>query len=376
MFTAIQRRQVRIEHLVSAHDRHSAGKHRNIPTVMRGIEIPKVLSGTNYEAPEPCTLNVIVEKFYDREGKPKELPFVLQLGEEVVGYTGLKYKSPHGSREIFAAWNSILCVETRSRQAARRGFTCLGFYQDKQVHPFFDNAEEEINLLFRNDLPLPVEMRNPFSPAQLWMITYIHPRHKELNDNIILIDGTEEVTEKNKITWSEEPKLYTVHLGKGIKYFLPQKEPVPLEALEEVIRVGNLEDIDPSLLDFSLTITKETVATNGCPVYLFPFHHRDMYSDVLETRERIEQLFRATFVERRYMQVTANAGLSNPGSTTEIIFENCARAKTVRKSFLGSEITRDIFQEGAPFGVLMPLPFYDGGIDTRYRRNNIGIGLK
>lgn len=375
MFTAVQRREVRVEHLVPPSTPFSEERRRTIPTVISGAAIPQYLTGTNYEAPEPCTLNVLIEEFYDKEGRRKKFPFVLQPQEEVVGYTGLAYKGASIVTHRVPPYSSILCVETRSRQAARRGFTCLGFYQKKELQAFLDSPND-ITLLFRNELPLPVEVPKPFSPAQLWIITYLPPGIRELNDKIIIKDGEGDVTEKNQLKWTKELKLYAVHLGKGIKYFTPQTEPVPLEALEEVIREGNVEDIDPVSLDFSLTITKERVITNGCPVYLFPFHQRDMYQDIIETREDIERLYYKTFVEKKYMSITANAGLHNPGCSAEIIFENCARGRIFENSILGIEITREIFKEGAPFGVLMPLPFYDGSRDTTYKGDNRGIELK
>ena len=379
MFAAQQDR-VRIDHFVLG-ERSQDPKKRKVPTVMRGVHIPLHFEGTNYETPEPCSLNVIIEQFYDKEKKPKTFPFVLHPEEEVVGRTGLIYKKgPIVSREhgFLGTFEDILCVETRSRHAARRGFTCLGFYDGTKVDPFYTEAGE-IDLLFRNELPLPVVVTEPFSPAQVWIITNVDPRTKELNDTITLMQGEENVTNKNRVQ-AGDMKTYLVHLGREsdgteIKYFKPQKEAVPLTELERIMKKARFEDIDPTLLDFSLTITQETVATNGCPVYMFPFHARDIIHDflgirvisgMLESREEGVQLYKKAFIERKAMPITANAGLHNPGCSAQIIFENITR---------GRNISRELFRAGEPFGVVMPVPFYDGGIDTRYRKDNRGISL-
>lgn len=341
-----------------------------VPTVVRGREMLPyfdVADSSKVEI-EPCSLNVVVDRL-TRDGRAVSFPVTLEPGEEIVGHTSITFRGQPPDVETVP--KAVLCVETRSRRAARWGVTCMGFYKNGETQAFLED-EADISIVLKNYNPTPVTVhspqKKPFSPVQLLLLRD-EPLADVQSNGVHLKYNGKDVTEERRIKIGNMTG-YVVHLGNEAVYFERKRKPIVIgESMHHYKQTSprRLPQIDPP---FWLGITAEEVITNGQPVYMLPFHYLDISGkekDLLG-RESIARLFYETFNGTTAMPVTANAGVHNPGCNGKIILENICK---------GTDLERYL-KKDQPFGIVVPIPFCDGIPDhTTYRtqRRQRGITL-
>ena len=206
-----------------------------------------------------------------------------------------------------------------------------------------------------NYAPVPVIIEKPFSPVQIWGINEVEAEDRPNQNGVQLIRDGIDVTNQNRY-FLGDLTAYKVHCEEQVSYFPPTGTPIPLKELEHYLQKGTLDDIDKIKAGFYLGITREEVITNGCPVYMPPFHFKDVDEKVYSLLRRAswETLFEQAFREGIIMPVTTNAGLHNPGCTGRIIFENITEGRKGLDKY---------FEKDKPFGLIIPIPFEDGEAD-------------
>lgn len=343
-----------------------------VPTVVRGREMLPyfTVADSSKVGVEPCSLNVVIDRL-TKDGKTVLFPFTLEPEEEIVGHTAITFRGQ--PPDVEKVPEAVLCVETRSRRAARWGLTCMGFFSGNggRAQAFLED-EADIAVVLKNYNPTPVTVHNPkkkpFSPIQLLLLRDELLANVQ-NNGVHLKYNGEDVTEERRIAIGNMTG-YVVHLGNEALYFEGKEKPILIgEKMHHYIKIspGKLSQVDPP---FWLGITAEEVITNGQPVYMLPFHCLDVLGreDELLSRESIARLFYETFNGTTAMPVTANAGVHNPGCNGKIIFENICRGRDLER----------YLEKGKPFGIVVPIPFCDGIPDnTTYRtqRRQRGITL-
>lgn len=335
------------------------------PTVLSGSQLTKHFPhhGFPEKAVQPCSLDVVIESFSSPKGKVLKLPFTLPYGEVVLAHSRLKYDAQPEDGEV------TLCVETRSRNAARFGLTCMGFYKGQITTPFVtENAD--LSFAIKNYAPFPAVIEEGWSPVQLLGIKLSHHPYTEQKLRVKLSKDDTEVTEDCKADIGGFT-CYVVGIDGEMKYFQTTTKPMTLEEAESNILTASIDGIEQIKPDFCLTTTRERVVTNGCPVYMLPFHCRDILDNIIlyTDKEAWAKFFTMTFSDKRFMPTTTNAGLHNPGCTGQIVCENITKGRDLKK----------YFGKGQPFGIIIPLPFADGSLDDssyRTERHQEGVKLR
>lgn len=319
--------------------------------------------------PQPCSVNVHLRRFSDMNEKNLHFPFVIQPGGEVIGHSDLEAGySP-----------ALLSFETRSR-VARKGLACLGFYNkgingnQAQRRAFGDWPTAPLDFVLHNYFPAPLLITEPFSPVQVSSTVADFP--SSYHDNpyekapIAIIKEGREVTKENLVVLGEFI-AYKTYILDDVFYFLKMDDPVDLlhADFNELARRGNIEEIKSIKPDFCLTSTDESVVTNGCPVYMFPFHFLDIIrspSSYLD-KAHFEKMSQRSFAQQESMPVTLNAGLINPGCSGRVVCENVTKGRDLERYFRKEE----------PFALVIPIPFVNEKLDNdSYQgatRNQTGI---
>lgn len=351
---------------------------RTCPSILTGTETLTALGDSldigKYTKSQPCSLDILIEQFSDSKGKPLAFPFVVRPNEDVIGHTDISYRP-------LEKWD-VLCVETRSRQAARRGFTCLGFINPMELSyrdsfgdhtnptPFLERSAS-LSFAFRNYLPFPIRISAPFSPVQISITREIpefdYLRLKGFHDVPTLTKDGKDITREARVRvdnfWA-----YTVHCAEELWYFDASHDVIDLTAVDQVVKKAHIAQIHEINPKFCLTVTQEDVDTDGCPVHLFPFHYLDIKNNlsIFRDNDRIASFFAQVFSETRYLPITANAGVHNPGCKGKIVFENITDGRDLAK----------YMNTTSPFGILIPVPFYDGQRDrTGYTGDGYQRGI-
>ena len=232
---------------------------------------------------QPASLDVITNRFTRRDGTSCNFPFAIQPGEEVVAHSNLLYRGSEVETRDYIESNIRLCVDTRSRYAARLGLTVMGFHNpdDGTIIP---NATPNTTLEFvlQNHDDSPLLISGPISPGQLWEIQETTPLDIH-NTEIHVYDDEADVTEQRKIRIDGNTG-YIVHLGNSFCYFQRKNKPENIEQkrrsgrlttdlpIQQLISIGK----DDNDVGFCLTSTKERIVTNGYAVYMVPFHYLDL----------------------------------------------------------------------------------------------------
>lgn len=345
--------------------RVKTGDLETFPTVLKGEKLTECFPDNTFsgDAVQPCSLDVVMESFSDREGKRLKPPFVLHHEGGVIGHTSLKY-SPTLEEGVVT-----LCVETRSRNAARFGLTCIGFYDSGMTNPFV-TKNATLSFVMKNYAPFPVVIEEGWSPVQLLGVKLSGHPYTEQKLKVKLYHDEDEVTENCRADIGGFT-CYVVTSDKEMKYFQTTTQPMTLAEAESNIITATIDDIEQLKPDFCLTTTKERIVTNGCPVYMLPFHCRDILDNSMlyTDKEAWSKFFTGVFSDRKFMPITTNAGVHNPGCTGQIVCENITKGRDLSK----------YFAKGQPFGIIIPLPFADGSSDDhsyKTERHQKGIKLR
>lgn len=314
-----------------------------LPTYFKGIDnIEDLLS--------PSSIDIPLNRFYDLNGNKLSFPIELNQGETIIGESDL---------ELYLELDESLfcCLETRS-SVARTGLAATGFVTDDDYRIFLDiNSNKEIKIRLTNYNPNKYIIEKPIKPAQISVA-----RKKKTTQDFfpsINIEG--------------KPKEY-MQFGKIIGYPLHLDEEVwcikkigkvyyENKADEKFYLKTTIHDPDIKNFDFNLALSKEKISCT-MPAYVFPFHLDDInkFKEMMTTPVLLSLVFEEVFIKRnkKYLPITANAGLCNPGWSGKIVFEN---------------ITKDVnnleeyFRKDKPFAFLIPVPFF---FESKYngRYNN------
>ncbi len=314
--------------------------HLVSPHVMRGKDMMAYMEASHDSLSiQPCSIDIILKAFTNASGRGIRYPVVIQPGEKIVGHSGMNYKGADGAS---------LCVETRS-STARKGLVCMGFYPGNRI---FLSQDGELSFVLRNYSPNALVVEEPFSPVQVSVTKNMRVATTKEPAVRIFKRGMD-VTEECRVQIGNFTS-YAVSLAEDLAYYRKSGKPVSLNnnGIEEYIVRTKVHDVD-SNPGFCLTMTKEEIRTNGCPAYIFPFHHRDTHIFPVDDIGELSSLFFDVFSNENYMPVTANAGLINPGNSGRIVFENITEGRDWYR----------YFRVGEPFGLVIPVPFMDGSLD-------------
>ena len=86
---------------------------------------------------------------------------------------------------------------------------------------------------------------------------------------------------------------------------------------------------------------------------MYPYHFHDLADERFTLSSFHAFLMRQFFNVNDVLPVTANAGLLNPGTKGTVVYECLTRGRNLAK----------YFHREAPFGFIIPVPFYDGSLD-------------
>ncbi|MBI2543173.1 MAG: hypothetical protein HYW24_03235 [Candidatus Aenigmarchaeota archaeon] len=307
---------------------------------------------------QPCSVDILLKEFTDKDGIRLDFPIVVPPSDEIVGHSHIGYINPDFGGTVqddYYTPGSIVCVETRS-SVARKGLACTGFYTGEDPTVFFEDECRNLSFVLRNYSPNSMVISKPFSPVQI-SVTVDGDGVFDSRNPFRLFRNGQDVTEENLVKIGNFV-AYKVHLSEEAAYPMRVDEPVDVtgndtEKIVERIRVTELQRYNP---DFCLTLTDEEVHTNGCPSYMYPFHYLDAVENVkfLEDTSLLSRFFKELFSDSKYLPVTANAGLINPGTHGKVVCENITKGRDIKKYFNPHE----------PFALIIPVPFYGGGIDN------------
>lgn len=312
--------------------------------VFEDISIQRISSSDDRVTPRRCSVDLVLEHFTDMRGRSLQQPVILRPKESIVGYTSLAF---------FCLDDAFLSVETRSR-AARHGLVCRGFYDQSYVRSALTIGDSGTRLAFMLRNYSPNALLVPSSPLQITAIRKI-PLNALPSPLRIMRDGVD-VTAASTYC-SGLFSAYTVGLDEKLCYL--QKTTNPLDINEDNSRyliAAAITDIVNQKINpgFFLANTAEEIHNNGCPAYMYPFHFRDLADERFTTPSFHAVLMRQFFNTHSVLPVTANAGLLNPGTKGTVVYECLTRGRDLA----------NYFHQKTPFGFIIPMPFYDGSLDT------------
>ncbi len=307
---------------------------------------------------QPCSVDILLREFTDNDGRRLEFPIVVPPSGEIVGHSHLAYADPDFGgtfQDDYYTPGAIICVETRSN-VARKGLACTGFYTGKEPTIFLQNGGRNLSFVLRNYSPNSMVIPKPFSPVQI-SVTIDREGAFDQPTPFRLVRNGRDVTKENLVS-IDSFIAYKVHLSEEALYLGKVTEPIDItgnhiESVAERTKATELSRHNP---DFCLTITEEEVHTNGCPVYMYPFHYLDVIEGEwsLRSKSDLAEFFQKLFSDSKYLPVTANAGLINPGTNGKVVCENITKGRDLEKYFKPHE----------PFALVVPVPFADGSTDN------------
>ena len=283
-------------------------------------------------------MDVTLERFEYMSGERLEFPFDIQPGTDIVGFSGRYY---------FGMPGEVMAVETRS-SAARKGLVCVGFHSEHRPRILLER-NGELSFVMRNVSPNTYRIDKPFSPVQVTVTTRTDEFMCAYSGFGIFDEGRDITHEREVYILDTDARLYVLHLAPEMVFFRAAGEPIRLEEADGLAVRGRVEDLYRENPGFCLTITKEEVHTGGCPVYMLPFHYLDFNPRDINSIGTLEALFSRIFNDPKFMPVTGNAGLVNPGANGKVVCENITRGRDVEK----------YFKPHQPFALVAPIPFDD-----------------
>lgn len=351
-----RRRDPLVYHLLPGYARKGDEHPAMFPSLLPGEDIVPMITVLDGPSPtvEPCSLDVLLRRFSRTDGTSLKFPFVVEPEGDIIGHSDLVYTP--------AEYYDMLCVETRSRQAARRGFTCRGFSANLLGRPTaisFLTQAGSLSFSFRNYLPVPIIISEPFSPVQISIIREVHEH--EYRETIaprfsIKKDG-KNITSQSYVHFPDfDLPGYRVTCSDEVWYFDASSDPIDLREVDQLMKKTILAELPRLRPAFCLTITEEEIDTAHSPAYLFPFHYLDIEEDsfeMLKDRERLANFLSSAFSDPHYLPITSNAGLFNPGCTGRMVLENITRHK--KEKDFKKYMTREEYT-----GLVIRIPFYQG----------------
>lgn len=346
-----------------------------IPMVLNGKDVSRhIYPSVRDEAIQPCSVDLTLTKFYDLNKNPLSYPVKLQPDETILGETE---RSADGSH-IYVL-NSTICVETRST-FARRGIACLGFYNTNTKYDNYgivlEDGGRDLKFILKNCSPNTLVLSEPFAPIQITAtIGVIYPSTTMPESPLKIVKWYKpenkfpyfvNLTKDNFVNFNNDFLAYKLHLADEISCMEPVDHAIDInDDFEKYFRKIKTKDINSYKPEFCLSLSEEEIRTNRCPAYVFPFHYLDAKENLdLTWPGGIAESFYRIFSDNRYyMPVTANAGILQPseqGISRKVVFENVTKDRDLRK----------YFQQGKPYALLIPVPFFDHS-DNKYTRNGV-----
>ena len=307
----------------------------------------------NLVVAQPCSVDLQLTRFFDRRGEPiTSFPFTMEYGQRVMASTGLSISDT----------THIYGIDAKSRKA-RQGLGCLGFVADssnnldEQSINLFANGAFELRFALQNFNPNPLIIDGPFFGVQLTAVRYVPSLSEDLPIRIKK-EGVD-VTEDRKINLGSIT-AYVVHLGSELRVpktdspalsISAEKGSNPIDQYFERRNLSEIQGIQPS---FCLSLTDEVVYTNGCPVYMLPFHYLDVagMNGELAHPLGVSRQVKRMYLGERGMPVTLNAGVLNPTDANRIACENVTAGRNLGR----------YFDSEKPFALLLPVPYIDGHV--------------
>lgn len=328
--------------------------------ILNGKEVGHLLNGEiPEEAVQPASLDISVERFYDKKGKELSPPI------RINPYDWIVCEAPYGldieSREWGHSRERYAALETRSR-VARLGGCNTGFVLDGKRKMFIENNADTIRLSFANMTPNHAVIESPgFSPVQL--VVFENRRHPSTYHDFEIDD---EYVSMEKIG---NLQGHPINLSPDIWIMKKCGEFSYSGSDEDLFEQASVDDTDFSGTDFVLGLSQETISCNSNPGYIYPFHIDDIENDlkgIMMHPHLLERYVHDRYFgrENRKLLITSNSGWINPGVKGfkgKVVFEVITN---------GVENPGKYFRPGEPFGFAVPFPCNVSDIVYKGNYNN------